>query len=175
MKLLALDLSGRTGFAIWGEGFEIPIYGVVKLPKGSLGATTFAFRTWLVGKVAGEGIEHIAVESIFSGKGMESALPRLYGLNGVVHEVAHGRGLTINTVTVGEWRSHFIRTTRAPSNLPAPKRRAWLKNVTREECASRGWPTKTDDEADALGLLIYERARIFPKYGQDGELFGFQQ
>jgi Holliday junction resolvasome RuvABC endonuclease subunit len=174
MKILALDLSGQTGWALWSPGFEAPLFGVAKLPKGSPGATFFAFRNWLVGKIVGDQVDHLVIESIFVGQGMVSALPRLYGLMGVAQEVAHGRGVSTNVVTVMEWRGAFIGTTKAPKGLEKDKRRLWLKNQTREECANRGWPTKTDDEADALGLLVYERARLFPKYGQDGPLFGFQ-
>jgi hypothetical protein len=175
MKILALDLSGRTGWATWAPDFECPQYGCAKLPKGSLGHTLFEFRTWLVGRIVGDAVEHLVVESIFSAPGMESALPRLYGLQGVTAEVAHARGISLNTVTVGEWRAHFIGTRTAPKALTKEKRRAWLKNQVREECAKRGWPTKNDDESDAIGLLIFERARLFPKYATDGELFGFQQ
>lgn len=173
MHILALDLAGQTGWARWRPGMDAPSYGIARLPKGSPGQTFAAFRDFLTGKIVGENIEHIVIESIYVAEGMVTALPRLYGLLGVAQEVAYRRGLSVNTVLVGEWRNHFIRQRTAPKTVAPKNRRDWLKNQTKLECERRGWTVRTTDEADALGLIAYERARLFPAFGCEGELFGY--
>jgi hypothetical protein len=175
MHILSLDLAGQVGWARWREGMENPVYGVVKLPKHSLGQTVASFGDWLNAKIISERIEHIGVETIFVGKDAISAVERLYALWGRTHEVAYRRGVPIAGVMVGEWRQRFIGARRAPAGLTKPQRRMWLKKQAREECAARGWPVTSDDEADALGILVYERSRLMPTWGAEGELFGYEQ
>lgn len=172
--ILSLDLSGQTGWAMWREGLPAPLYGVAKLPKGSPGQTYVAFRDWLTGKVVGDAVEHLVVESTFIGEKTMSAAPRLYALRGIAQEIAYRKGLSINAdVTVDQWRKHFVGQAKAPRTLiDKAKRRAWLKQQARDACERRGWPVRNDDEADALGLLVYERARLIPSYGCEGDLFG---
>lgn len=171
MKILALDAAGQTGWAVWSPSMEAPRWGVAKLPKGSPGQTFAAFRDWLIGVIVSEGVEHIAIESVFVGKQSISAAPKLYGLIGVAQEVAYRRGISVAMVMVGDWRKHFIGQRNAEKGLAKDKRRAWLKAEARKECEKRGWFVRNDDEADALGILVYERARLFPAFGCEGDLF----
>ncbi len=172
--ILSLDVAGKTGWSRWRPGMDDPVYGTVDLPKHSLGQTVAAFGDWLNAKIVADRIEHIGIETIFVGKDAISAVERLYGLWGRAHEVAYRRGVPIAGVMVGEWRKRFLGSRTAPKGLTKPQRRLWLKKQAREECAARGWPVKTDDEADSLGILVYERSRLLPDWGAEGALFGYQ-
>lgn len=167
MKILALDLAGRTGWALWSPGMEAPRWGVAKLRQNSHGQTFADFRDWLTGVVVGEAIEHLAVENVFMSPDSPVAAKKLYGLVAIAEEVAHRRGLSVHLVLVGDWRAQFIGSRNAPRTLPKAQRRAWLKAQARKECARRGWEVQYDDESDALGLLVFERARLFPAFGGD--------
>jgi hypothetical protein len=173
MRILALDLAGQTGFARWDTSMPQPSWGTLRLPTGTQGICYASFRDALLIKISADRIEHIVVESVFVSPEQMSAVERLYGLIAIVREVAYRKNIPVNSVTVTEWRAPFIGQARAPKHLSKPQRRSWLKNETRKECARRGWQVSTDDEADALGLLVYERARLFPEWGVEGSLFGY--
>lgn len=61
------------------------------------------------------------------------------------------------------WRGYFIDCTKAPKEvglgMPDKERyaarRAWLKNAVLAECARRGLNPKSDNEADALGMMFW--------------------
>ena len=169
MRILALDLAGKTGWARWHPSMSAPAFGVMKLPqKGAFSS----FRDFLITTVVNDGIEHIAVESVFIAQGMESAAPRLYGLMAHAEEIAFRRGIGLHKVMVSDWRQHFLGQRNAPKTIKKEHRREWLKKQAVDECRSRGWNVHCNDEADALGLLNYERARLLPEWGAEGELFG---
>ena|GEM_PF-2636862 len=174
-KILCLDLAGQTGFAIWSPAMDQPLYGAVRLPKASLGQTFASFRDFLSGKIVGERIEHVAIESPYIDKVSLNAVEKLYGLKAHAEEICYRRGVPCRPVSSAEWRKHFIGQPRAPQTLAKAQRRKWLKDQVRLECQRRGWAVTSDDEADALGVLVYERARILPRWGCDTELFGYEQ
>lgn len=146
-----------------------PTSGTVKLPTGTLGQTIAHFRDWLNAKVVSEGITHIAVESIFLKH--PSAAPRLYGLNGIVHETVYRRGMTVHEIVQSEWRGRFLGKVSPPKGMAPADRRKWWKQKAKDACAERGWDVATDDEADACGVLVFERARLLPEFSADDGLF----
>lgn len=175
MHILALDLAGRLGWARWKPGMTDPAYGTARLPVKSRGQTFAAFRDWLTDKCLADRIEHIALEAVFVAPGRESALERLYGLKGIAEEVAFRRNIEVVTVNQGEWRKRFMGVVKAPASIrEKADRREWLKQKAKDQCTARGWSVTTSDEADALGILVFERSRLFPEWGAEGTLFGYQ-
>lgn len=61
------------------------------------------------------------------------------------------------------WRGYFIDCTKAPKEVGAgmpdkerfAARRAWIKNAVIAECKRRGLNPKSDNEADALGMMFW--------------------
>ncbi len=54
------------------------------------------------------------------------------------------------------WRKAFIQATQAPKEIKDPDdRREWIKTRVISECEKRGWKPKNDNEADALGILLW--------------------
>jgi hypothetical protein len=138
----------------------------------SLGICFASYRDALITRIVADKIDHIAVESVFVSTDRITALERLYGLKAITWEVAYRKNLAVNEVTASQWREHFLGDAKPPRELSKEKRRKWLNKQTRDECESRNWHVQTDDEADALGILVYERARLFPEWGVTGGLFG---
>lgn len=94
-------------------------------------------------------------------------------MQGIAREVAHRRNISIDGLAIGTWRKNFLGNASAPKSVPKNKRTDWLKEECIKECARRGWVVKYHDEADALGILVYERARLVPEWQGEGGLFGF--
>jgi hypothetical protein len=177
MGILALDLAGQTGWAVWRAGDVNPVSGAAKMPRDpdpdSVGKTIAAFRDWLNAKVLSERIDHFAIERVFINDRTASSAPKLLGLTAVAEEIAYRRGLTVNKITTAEWRGRFLGKVAPPKGLAKTKRSAWWKMKAREACAARGWNVATDDEADACGILVYERSRLYPEFSAEGGLFGY--
>ncbi len=172
MHILALDLAGRAGWARWHKDMTDPVWGVAKLPTASAGQTYAALRDFLLDKIIAEGVTHLAIEAPFVSPDTISSVERIYGLQGVAREIAYRRSCTVNAIPVGTWRKNFLGSAAAPKTVLKKNRSAWLKQAAVSECARRGWAVKTHDEADALGILVFERARLLPMWAMEGDLFG---
>jgi hypothetical protein len=121
---------------------------------------------WLKAQIVMNEITHIVHEAPFvnTAKVNAQTIEKLYGLRARLLELCYRHGITRSEVPVSQWRAHFIQHRTAPKYLKAANRRKWLKEEVSKECRARGWPARTDDEADALGLLDYERCRLFPDF-----------
>jgi hypothetical protein len=168
--LLALDLAGKTGWARWREGMEAPRSGMVGLARATPGQTFASFRDWLLAELIGHEVTHLAIEAAFISEANPTAAARLYGLAAICDEISYRRRIHISRVTTFAWRKFFIGVPKAPATVSAKHRRAWLKEHTVAECVKRGMAVASDDEADAIGVLFFERARLFPRYGVEGDL-----
>jgi Holliday junction resolvasome RuvABC endonuclease subunit len=159
MTVLALDLAKCTGWAR-STGHAPVISKRVFEGRRALAD----FRVWLNGEVVAHRIETLAIEGLFVGINSQSALTLAY-MHGVAHEVAQGRNLRVIVMTAGEWRNHFLGRVSPPKGLTASRRRTWLKKQARAMCERKGWLVRTDDEADAAGILDYALAKLDPHYG----------
>lgn len=162
MRLLALDLATATGWGFYRPGLDAPLSGVWNL-SGKNGQR-FAQLRDRVGERIEMGVDRIVCEAPFIQKGHENILELLYGLRAQVVELAYRKRVDFVSVPPMQWRPSFIGCTQAPKYVPKPQKRAWLKNRAIEECEKRGWPVRDDNAAEALGILDYERCRIFPDY-----------
>jgi len=168
--LLSLDLAKNVGWARWRPGMELPSSGSVRIGREDPGECFAAMRDWLFDTITANQIEHMVLESAFISMKTASSAPRLYGLAGIAREVAYRRRVRVTDASPNEWRRFFLGQAMAPKSVAAKHRRAWLKNETVTRCRNLGIDVKSDDEADAIGVLFFERARLFPQYGVEGEL-----
>ena len=178
MHILALDIATKTGWARWNPTAARPVFGVF-VGTGSLGEKVEAFRDFILSKITGEKITSLVVEACVPVIGPTSldVLLHAHGLFAAAEGMAHRHALDFRAVNVGTWRSHFIGTSQAPKTKPdgskaSPAwRRKWLKDRTIAKCRERGWIVESDDAADALGLLDYERSMKDQSYGLRNTLF----
>lgn len=170
IHLLCLDVAGSTGWARWREGAADPVWGVAKIAKGAPGQDYARFHDWLNAEVVLQEVTHIAIEAVYVDEKTVTAAKRLLAMFGIAEMIAYRRGVSIQPVMSMDWRKHFLGQRVAPKSVPAKKRREWWKKQAVDECRRRGWNVKVDDEADALGLMTYMRAKLLPAYGLEGDL-----
>lgn len=158
MGILALDLSKRsTGWACWMPGDENPHYGswVLGSEFTSDGQTYCKLHERLMDLRRLSRFEHIFYEQplqqqMLTGHTNIDTLRVLTGLAAHTESYAHAVGLrSVMAINQSSWRKFFIG--RMPRGT---KTKAW-KDYSRERCLHYGWSTRTDDEADALGILDY--------------------
>jgi len=171
MHILSLDLSGSVGFARWKPGMALPASGSVSVGRDCAGMCFATFRDWLSDNLMGNQIDHLVIEAAFISEKTASSAPRLFGLAAVCDELAYRRGIRPpQRVAPTAWRRFFIGQAMAPKSVAQKHRRAWLKNECVSRCRNLGIDVKSDDEADAVGVLFFERARLLPQYGVEGDL-----
>lgn len=178
MGILALDLSKRsTGWAWFdserpiatellqdgnGDWFEAPCvpkprYGhwVLGSEFTNDGQTYCKLHQNLMEARTLFHFEHIYYEQplqqqMLTGHTNIDTLRVLTGLAAHTESYAHAVGLrTVMAVNQASWRKHFI------GRMPRGTKTKTWKDYSRERCAQYGWATRTDDEADALGILDY--------------------
>ncbi len=144
-SVLALDLATRTGWAFYKEETPAPLYGSIDLSGGDEGDILNRFGRWLHGRLTIDKPTMIAFEAPFVQNA--STAERLFGLAALTQFLARNNDRTAYATTPGQWRKHFLGS--------AHGKRAELKAATIDACKLRGWAPKTEDAADALGLLDY--------------------
>ncbi|MGH7731553.1 MAG: hypothetical protein ACRENJ_09940, partial [Candidatus Eiseniibacteriota bacterium] len=140
MKLLALDLGTRTGWALSsGAGLESGVQAFDLKRGESPGMRYIRFRRWL--EEVGAGVELIVYEAAHHRGGAATEIAA--GLTTRVQEFCAGRGLehaSVHTATLKKW-------TTGKGNAD---------KVAMLEAVARRWkPCEDDNEADAVALLYY--------------------
>lgn len=158
MGILALDLSKRsTGWACWMPGDERPTFGrwVLGSEFTSDGQTYCKLHQNLMDLRVVSRFEHAYYEQPLqqqhlTGHTNIDSLRVVTGLAAHTESYGHAVGLrTVMAIHQASWRKFFIgRVSRGT------KTKQW-KDYSRERCAHYGWHPRTDDEADALGILDY--------------------
>lgn len=166
--LLALDPAKRCGWART-DGQYIRS-GTFDAGGDGFGPDAVAFREWLVRKIQTLGVVGIAVETPFSkyggGQKTTDVTERWqHWQHGCILEVAARLSIPVTEVASQSWRKHFLGTGRAPKWVEKRVRREWWKDQAIQRCRLLGLRPKTNDEAEAIGILDYYRAMQNPAYG----------
>ena len=156
MKLLALDLASRTGWAFGPIERDQPFFGSQKFSSGRDGARGEVFANalrWML-QVCKESIPDAVVceaplhHALRRGNSREGNDEIAFGLAAVVEAAARVRGVRIMkpapTIAV---RRYFI-----DANLP----REEAKRVTMRRCRTLGIDVSDDNQADAVALWFYQ-------------------
>ncbi len=175
---LALDLGVKTGWARWEPGLSKPVSGTfdcgAKDKAGGYGGRSLAFYGWLLNKIESFEVTHLAIEdelSSFTGKDMnrgneqwQPAQHRLCEMAATAHQIPYKK------IPIQTWRKHFLGRGQAPRGTR--NSRAWFKQQAIQRCKMLGWDVKSDDQAEANGVLDYFRATQSPAYAvQTTDLF----
>jgi len=144
MTVLALDLGTKLGWAI-GFGRDDILHGTMEFKTGRFeggGMRWLRFRKWLNGMMADHGpIEGIYFEEVRRHIGTDAA--HLYG--GFVSQLTHWcelREIPYQGVPVGTIKKSF--TGKGNAN----------KDAMIAEAKKRGFTPETDNDADAIALLL---------------------
>lgn len=159
MIILTLDLSKRsTGWAVWESGKPRPYSGrwVLGSEYTSQGKTFAKLQREMMDLRKVHEFTRVYLEAPIlpgqlGGHTNNSSLRVLSGLAAHVHSycsVVAGVSDPVE-INVSSWRKDFIGSQKRGT------KRHTLKSLTLERCAQLDLKPRTDDEADALGLLDY--------------------
>lgn len=160
---LTLDLATKTGFAHWEPGSK-PILGTYTMPSvnGQIGRSLSKFAGWLTNFLQIAEVTDVQYEKpylkpsghkrtasgnfkLVNGTSPDAAKV-LYTLGSRTEEICYDLGIRCYEAEVADWRRHLIGNN--------PKRDIAHKQ-TKEELLARGISFKGQDQADAMGQLIY--------------------
>ena len=156
---LGLDLSkSSAGWALWDGKSDKARFGHRRLGNGVL--TNHGLTFARVHELMNELHMICPYEAVFVEKPLDPQLMSkiqnfdtpflLYGLAAHAHSYCEAKGIRkLQMVHQATWRKHFIGSMRIGTKKPV------LKQLTMERCAQFGMPVRTDDEADAIGILDY--------------------
>jgi hypothetical protein len=154
MRILALDLASCTGWACGSIPEGVVEHSSYQLPKTGedVGMFLAYFRKWLESTIARNRPGEVIFESpILPDKTSISTLRKLYSLAGLTELVALDHKLVCREANISEICTHFLCR-------GYPRKSELRKKATVAQCRVRGWPTKDDNDADALALLDYALA-----------------
>lgn len=175
MHILAIDPSSTPGWARRAPGMHEPVWGRHRCEGRTMGLRFQSFHNWLLLKVKALEVDLIAYEQAFwSPKKVTTEAAERWRLwaEGCIHEVGAETTVEVLAVPTAAWRKHLIGVSFAPRGLGKADRRKWLKQMVIGACAARGWRVRSDDEADALGVLDCVWCDKNPRYGAtSGPLF----
>lgn len=77
----------------------------------------------------------------------------LFGIQAITEMVAAATGIQFHLVQPVTWRAHFL------GKIPRGTKRKELKRLAVERCRQLGIEPRTDDEAEAVGILDYGLAQ----------------
>ena len=141
MALLALDLGSHCGFAVFRNGEIISGTKKLRIDKRKFGGRFLEFRNWLMQMIATHDIREIYFERVFGHVGTEAA--HIYG----------GFMYTLATVCLEKNIPCMGFTVQAIKKFMTEK-----GNANKEEmiaaAKARGFNPQTDDEADAIAIML---------------------
>lgn len=180
MHKLTLDPSTVFGWCLFVEGGGPPaarmFYGTWNLTKDADGNKCtrrgqYAWNLWESFNALRRkhGIEEDEIEIVLEGESYGSqkseAGRRMSAMwLSVLEMMCERKGLPYPaTCPPDSWRRYFIDCTKAPKEVGAglkdseryAARRAWLKGAVLAECHKRTLKPKSDNEADALGMMFW--------------------
>lgn len=158
MRILALDIATRSGWAA-GEGADnAPAFGTLVLPAsvtpGDYGRRFAAFRRGMVRLIAEHSPRCIWFEAplTFGGDTNQHTMRMLIGLAAICEEVAETYEIECVEANNQAIRKHFIGTARG--------NREELKAGVMRRCHEMGWDVCDDNQGDACALFDYARHRL---------------
>lgn len=168
MRLLALDLATRLGWAHGSTRGGDPISGVHQLPKtgDDVGQFIAAYSRWLSSMVEETKPELIVFEEPMvntAGRSPIKTTLKLMGLCSETERFGFVRGIKYAQVHAGTWKKSFVGTGKVSKTMkPYPVIVA---------CKRHGWVVTDDNEADALGIWVHSVRTMEPAGTQFDPLF----
>ena len=141
MTLLALDLGTDCGFAIYKEGKFISGTKKLGTNKEKFGERFYAFRKWLLNILEKHNIESVYFERVYGHKGVEAG--HCYG----------GFMYTLASVCYQQNIPCISFSVQAIKKFITAKGNA-TKNEIIAAVKRKGFNPETDDEADAIAIML---------------------
>ncbi len=161
--ILALDQATVTGWAFAEPGCE-PVWAHKKLgrDKATAGEVGAAFTCLIEGLLDTFRPEFMCFEAPYVPRAGRDRVPinaetlrRLLGLAFLIDTIAEQHGIECREI------ASSAATLSMTGRGKYPNRQA-KKRATMQACWARGWKA-SEDEADALAILMFSEARLFPE------------
>jgi Holliday junction resolvasome RuvABC endonuclease subunit len=161
VNVLALDPGSQTGFAYGYPGCNAPRSGNIRLDSKSANGRRFCVLEGRIRHlIAAYEIDEIYVEAPFiqtDPSKFDIKVVRLgYGYQAAILMAGEKEGIgpeKIFLVEPGVWRKSVLGRAMAPKGTE--NSREWLKLEAVKACDKRGWPIRSQDEAEACLLWEY--------------------
>lgn len=152
---VALDIATKLGWAQWAPGMAKPIHGTLTL-KGEaeeVGQAAVQLHRFLMDLHRVTPIERLYFEGGIPASGLTGntnmgTIYKLAGLAAHAESFAYAVNARCRRVHQGTWRAHFL-------GKGSGFKTAQFKQMAKDRCRDLGWAPKTDNDADALGVLVY--------------------
>lgn len=169
---LALDQAGKAGWALGSDQGEHHRSGMWNLPSpnefGDELPVFLAMRRRLTDLYAEQPFDLIAYEEpqAIEGRFRVGDRIQLLGIVAIAQVWAYDHGIKAFSVSLKEWRGHFVGAQYAPRHINVPEMRTkWWKEKAIEACTFRMWDCHGHhDEAEARGILDYALAQVSDTY-----------
>ena len=150
--VLALDIAGRTGFAIGQAGGTPRANSVLLADSDSRARYLYRLNEWLANAITDHEPDLIAMESPQT-PGLRGAwiARKLVSAAGVVEMVCYAREVALCEAAPSTIRKHFCGSGRAK------------KPDVQAECERRGWLFPNADAADALAVFSWASDVVVPR------------
>jgi Holliday junction resolvasome RuvABC endonuclease subunit len=171
--ILGLDAATVTGWCYAAPGAE-PVWGHHRMGGRSAtdGEVFAAFRDYVLDLIETYDPQYLVFEAAFTPRlGADpqknkiinpQTLQRLYGFRAHIVCIAEERCLICHDKQSLEFTKWFTGRGRFPGATSAERSKA-KKAAMVAACAARGWKV-TDDEADAIALLLCFEAELYPEH-----------
>jgi Holliday junction resolvasome RuvABC endonuclease subunit len=160
--ILAIDQATTTGWAHCEPG-QLPQWGHKRLGKPGADHEEIAqsFDLFLRSLIEHATPRHLIFERPFLGIQNAQTIMLLAGLRWHILLVAQQYGLRARDQETRAAVKLLTGQGKFPGVTPAERRKA-KKDATMAACWARGWKA-TEDEADALALLLFAESRLYPR------------
>lgn len=176
--VLGIDPSLHLGWAVHATHWTAPKFGLLELispDEYGFGRFMTDARKRIRPIIKEHGVTHCFIEEpilIIKAQSKHRVDINLYSrmvlnkVEGAIEEECYALGLPDpRWVTIQKWRARLIGKTKAPPGITrVDARRDWWKRQAIAACAKRGWYTRNDNEADALGVTDYGLSTVCPIY-----------
>lgn len=163
VRILALDLSSKTGWAAPGPDRSKPVGGVLKIPfdENDNGEAFADLRDGIARLINLNSPTHVAIEApvpVTSHGRIENLVDKastvrfLLGTVAIAEEIAWRAGIECVEGRVNEVRPFFCG------------RGEHSKGAVQARCQQLGWSFQDDNEADAKALWAYATAMLDPTW-----------
>lgn len=168
MRILCLDQSTRTGYAVGDERSDAKfIFGSFRMPKrDDIGERLVIFRDGLVGLIEDHQPDLVAYETPFFPVGNQASavgepgkkgarfnvntIKFLHNLEGVLIETTARYSIPTEHFPSSSWRVTALGYGRLPQGAQEDFKKLMIKRAK-----MLGYNVKDDNEADAIGMLMH--------------------
>lgn len=148
MRIAALDLSSKTGFASWDGVSDKPVLGTKQIVgwQYDAGSMLELYRKWLGDFFAIHRPDVIAIESWYIAPHLDGAtIGKQIMLSGFTQWACKAAKIRCHLVTSAQWRKHIYGSSRGNGT-------DWKVRAT-QRCDHLGWTYQDHNSAEA-GLIL---------------------